>query len=166
MQENLVNALRSQRARIRERWETLLHAEPVTTPLADPDALVHLMEWTLGEIFRDLTAVPSRRRQGRRPTGGENRPSCPCGLNPLLAYFAVGEQVMREALVLAQAAASALDPLDRDASLVELDLVLHQIARREIESFCGVCQYRNAVPCAASAAPTPSSRAVLAGHAR
>jgi hypothetical protein len=142
MQENLVRALRSRLPEIRAQWEALLHAEPVKTPLAYPDSLVHLLDWTLEEIFQGLTTLPVRRRLTRKASSPTDRQICPCGRNPLLTYFAAGEQAVREGLVLAQAATPALDPIERDAALVELDLVFHQIARREIESFCGVCQYR------------------------
>ena len=145
MQAELVHALRTQRPQIRARWAELLHAEPVTTPLANPDALIHLLDWSLEEVFRGLTTLASRRRAGRHESS-DYKPDCPCGRNPLLAYFAAGEQAMREALVLAQAASATLDPIERDASLHELDVVLQHIARREIEAFCGVCQHRTAEP--------------------
>jgi hypothetical protein len=141
MQDYLVRALRSRLPEIRAQWEALLHAEPVKTPLAYPDSLVHLLDWTLEEIFRGLT-LPVRRRLTRKASPPNDRQICPCGRNPLLTYFAAGEQAMREALVLAQAATPALDPIERDVALVELDLVFRHIAQREIESFCGVCQYR------------------------
>jgi hypothetical protein len=114
--------------------------EPVATPLGHPDALAHLIDWTLDEVFRGLAALPGRRRPPRRAM---EWPECGCGRNPLLAHFAAGEQALREALVLAQAALPGLDPVERDASMQDLDLVVHAIARREIEAFCGVCQYRN-----------------------
>jgi hypothetical protein len=142
MQSALVSALRAQRPQICERWRALLHAEPVSSPLANPDALVHLIDWSLEEIFRALTTLTPRRRPGR---GGvlDYKPDCPCGRNPLLAYFIAGEQAMQEALVLGQSAAASLDPIERDASLAELKLVLHHFARREIEAFCGVCQHHH-----------------------
>lgn len=146
MQEPLVRALRSQLPQIRERWKALLHAEPVHTPLAYPDTLVHLLDWTLDEIFTGLTTLSLRRHMSRKLGSRDYRGECPCGRNPLLTYFAAGEQAMREALVLAQAALPSLEPIERDASLEELDLVFRQIARREIESFCGVCQHRGDVP--------------------
>lgn len=144
MQPELVDALRNRRPDIRARWAALLHAEPVNTPLANPNALVHLVDWTLDEIFRGLTMVSVRRRAGRVDAPAY-KPHCPCGRNPLLAYFAAGEQAMREALVLVQAAAASIDPIARDASLHELNFVLQHTARREIEAFCGVCQHRTGV---------------------
>jgi hypothetical protein len=158
MQETLLGSLRSQIPQIRARWEALLHAEPVVTPLAHPDALVHLLDWTLEEIFGGLSTLGSRRRPGRKSVSPEHRVECPCGRNPLLTYFAAGEQAVREALVLAQAASPTLDPIERDASWEELNLVFQQIARREIESFCGVCQYRQQESghiCSAAAAADP-----------
>lgn len=143
MQEELLNALRFRRPQIRDRWAELLHVEPAASPLGHPDALVHLLDWTLDEIDRALTQPAIRRRIGRRPVHAAVRFECPCGRNPLLAYFAAGQQVMQEGLVLAQAATPALDPFERDASLEELTQVLQEIARREIEAFCGVCQYRD-----------------------
>lgn len=142
MQELLVTALRARRPAIRSHWESLLRTEPVTTPLGNPDALVHLIEWTMDEIFVALGNPLARSRVGGTRFAQDERAVCPCGRNPLLAYFAAGEQAMREALILAQAAAAPLDPLQRDASLYELDLVFQQISRREIEAFCGVCQFR------------------------
>jgi hypothetical protein len=142
MQATLVDSLRAQLPQIRARWETLLHAEPVTTPLANPGAMVHLIDWTLDEIFLGLTRASSRRRPGRRSSHLDHRHECPCGRNPLLAHFAAGEQALQEALVLVQAALPSLCAIERDASLEELNIVLHQIAHREIASFCGVCQHR------------------------
>lgn len=142
MQESLVSALRAQRIQVRARWEALLRVEPVGTPLGHPDALVHLIDWTLDEIFTALTNPLARHRSSRTRGGGDESSHCPCGRNPLLSYFAAGEQVMHEALILAQAASSNLDPLERDTAFQELNLVLQQIARREIEAFCGVCQFR------------------------
>jgi len=44
--------------------------------------------------------------------------------------------------VLAQSGSASLDPIERDVSFEELNLILQQISRREIEAFCGVCQFR------------------------
>lgn len=136
-----MNALRSRSPHTRERWAALLHAEPVATPLGNPHALVHLIEWTLNEIFQSLTSHAGRRRFGRRLAVATHARDC-CGRNPLLAHFAAGEQAMREALIMVQAATPVLDPIERDASLEELNQVLRDVAHHEIEAFCGVCQHR------------------------
>lgn len=149
-----MSSLRFQTPQIRARWEALLRAEPINTPLAYPDALAHLIDWTIEEIFSGLSALATRRRFSRRPFTLEAQPHCPCGRNPLLNYFHAGEQAMREALVLVQVATPDLDPIERDASLSELDLVFRQIARREIEAFCGICQYRRAAGVVCAHAPT------------
>jgi hypothetical protein len=141
MQETLVSALRTRRPTIRAHWEALLRAEPVATPLGNPDALVHLLDWTLDEIFSELANPLARRRAGTTHAFEEHT-ECPCGRNPLLAYFAAGGQAMRDALICAQAAGAPLDPLERDSSFDELNLVLQHISRREIAAFCGVCQFR------------------------
>lgn len=140
MQASLLRGLRRHRSAMHARWDALLHAEPVTSPLALPDTLVHLIDATLDEVFfalmtSDAPFEPPRARLAARPR-------CPCGRNPYLAYFSAGEQALREGLVLAQAALLTLDAAVRDSSLAELDSVLHRISRREIETFCGVCQYR------------------------
>ncbi len=145
MQRALLAELHRRRFSIRARWDTLLHTEPVTSPLANPDALVHLIDTTIDEILTTLgnpAAFPTP-----LPTYGRQReePHCPCGRNPLLAYFAAGAQAMREGLILSQAALAPLDPRERDASLAELNTVLEDICRREVEAFCGVCQFRHAL---------------------
>jgi hypothetical protein len=142
MQESVVCALRAQRPQVRDRWAMLLRVEPVGTPLGHPDALVHLIDWTLDEIFAGLAHPLAGHDRGDPPTFAHAAPVCACGRNPLLTYFAAGQQAMREGLILAQASSHSLDPRERDASLAELDFVLEQIGRREVEAFCGVCQFR------------------------
>lgn len=142
MQDSLVRSLRTQRPQIRERWATLLRVEPVGSPLGHPDALVHLIDWTLDEIFTGLANPLSGHEFGTVRPAGESTPPCDCGRNPLLIYFAAGEQATREGLVVTQAASSGLDPVERDASLAELNQILRNIARLEIDAFCGVCQFR------------------------
>jgi hypothetical protein len=159
----LVASLRFQSPQIRARWEALLHVEPINTPLGHPDALAYLIDWTLEEIFHALGTLSHRRHPSRRNGTAEFGSKC-CGRNPLLTYFAAGEQAMHEALVLAQAAIPALTPIERDASLHELDLVLRQISRREIEAFCGVCQYHLITANGASARPLGDADAAQIGR--
>lgn len=165
MQEELLNALRFRRPEIRARWAELLHVEPAASPLGHPDALVHLLDWTLDEVDRALTHLSMRRRLNRRSAQAVSKFACPCGRNPLLAYFAAGQQVLQEGLVLAQSALPLIDPLERDASIEELTQVVQEIARREIEAFCGVCQYRDRSHTCGNTAPiTTTSCAVAAKH--
>lgn len=152
MQPPLVSALRARRPQMHAHWEALLRAEPVATPLGHPDALMHLIDWTLDEIFTALVNPLARQRAGATRFTPSHRFECPCGKNPLLAYFAAGAQAVREGLVLAQFDAAPLDPLERDAAFEELNLVLQQTAQREIESFCGICQLRSHASVAADSA--------------
>jgi hypothetical protein len=137
MQADLVRALSARRRDIRARWEALLRIERVNTPLANPEALVFMLDWTLDEVFTTLRNPPARRRAPSTPA------LCPCGRNPLLAYFAAGKQALVEALVLAQAEHTGLAATERDAALAELKLCVHEITRREIDAFCSVCQFRH-----------------------
>jgi hypothetical protein len=147
MQDEFVRALIARRREIHARWEVLLRIERVNTPLANPDALVFMIDWTLDEVFNALRHAPAKRRQ----TAAHDRPECPCGRNPLLVYFSAGCQALEEALVLVQAETPGLDPDERDSGFASLKLVMREISRREIESFCAICQYR-AHPAAAPAA--------------
>jgi hypothetical protein len=138
MQESMLTALRARRFQIRARWEDLLRIEKVTTPLAHPDALVHLLDWTLEEFFQAVASLPSR----RHPARAHPPSKCPCGQNPFVAFFAAGKQALRESLVLSQAENKDLSAFARDSELAELDQAFHQISQREIESFDAVCQPR------------------------
>ena len=146
MQDELVRALRARRAEIHERWEALLRIEKVNTPLANPDALVFMINWTLEECFATLRPAHGRRDHGLATDRSATKPECPCGRNPLLAYFAAGEQAIEEALILEQAGASAIDPVQRDEAFAELKRAVREIARREIEAFCSLCQFRPGPP--------------------
>lgn len=127
----------ARRPDLRQNWERLLRIEKTISPLAHPDALVHLLDTTLDEVFRDLA-----QRSPRRHASRAQAPHCPCGRNPLLAYYAAGRQALREALVSAQAANPGLSGHARDEDLQILNEVFDHIARREIEAFCAVCQFR------------------------
>ena len=137
MHLEILRNLMSGRRVVRDTWERLLRLERTTSPLAHPDALVHLVDPTLDEIFRHLLLRTPRVEPTRAPT-----PYCPCGRNPLLAFYYAGKQALREALVRTEAGLPGLTGPARDEALNSLDEVFDQIARREIESFCAVCQFR------------------------
>ncbi len=140
MHPELVSALRARRPEVHARWEALLRIERTTSPLADPDNLVHLINWSLDEIYRALPLPPLAKA----------RPAvCPCGRNPYLAYFQAGEQAMHEALVLCQVARPPADAIERDGALQEMKRVLSHFAHREIHAFCAICQFRRSAEPAA-----------------
>jgi len=140
MHDNLLRTLQGLRPTILERWEALLRAEPVTSPLANPDALVYLMGWTLDRFFSTLRGPSPGARLSER---GSNKPSyieesalCACKMNPLLAYFATAEQA------LIQTALPLLQPRERESMLSAVRLAMQAVAKREIDTFCAVCQRR------------------------
>ena len=139
MHESFLHALQTQRTSLRQRWEELLRAERVSSPMAQPDALVYLMDWTLDSLFNELKQPQYRRHRDRTGTGGP-RQGCVCGLNPLLGYFASGEQAIIEVLFVSDGYLAGLGATERSSSLEDLKQALNEVARREIDSFCAVCQ--------------------------
>jgi len=133
----VMRALAAHRPEVRANWENLLRLDRASSPLANPEPLVPPPHPTVEGVFR---ARP-RWWPARHPTRA-HAPSCPCGRNPLLAYFGAGRQALREALITAQAASPHLSAEQRDTALTCLEQVFSHIERREIESFCAVCQFR------------------------
>lgn len=156
MHETFLHTLQTNRGALCARWEVLLRAEPVSSPLANPDTLVHLMSWTLDHLVAEL----KRPRLRRRPDGQTKAPPCPCGRNPLLRYFATAERAIIETLFVNGVEIERLDPIERDAGLQELKIVLAHLARGEIESFCAVCQHTRP----AASAHAPMSTAAARSH--
>jgi hypothetical protein len=146
MQESLVNSLCAQRRGIHARWEALLRTERVTSALAYPDSMVHLIDWALDQLFAALREPAVRRRAEHSGGRAVTRPECPCGKNPLLAFFRAGEQAMLESLVLEQAAHRPIEPHERDVALNELCYAIRSMERREVEAFCSVCQHHHGPP--------------------
>jgi hypothetical protein len=142
MHDTLLRTLQGLRPTILERWEVLLRAEPVTSPLANPDALVYLMDWTLDRFFQALRGPLSRRRitdrGSNKSSPDDERELCACRMNPLLAYFATAE------VALMQAVLPTLQPRERESVLPAIRLALQAVAKREIDTFCAVCQRRHA----------------------
>ncbi len=141
MHDSFLRALITQRPQLRRRWEELLRAERVTSGMANPDSLIYLMDWTLDQLMNELRQSHYRRHLGNRASPSE-RQRCSCGMNPLLAYFSAAEQAVIEILFLAAGELSKLSSIERGASLEDLKSALHEVARRDIESFCAVCQSR------------------------
>lgn len=141
MHDSFLRALLTQRPQLRRRWEELLRAERVTSGMANPDSLVYLMDWTLEQLMNELRQLRFRRHLDGTSIPSE-RQQCVCGMNPLLAYFSAAEQAVIEVLFLSTGELSQLSSIERSASLEDLKRALHEVARRDIESFCAVCQSR------------------------
>ena len=145
MDERMLQALESQRTILHQRWDALLRVEPVNTPLGQPEALTHLIDFTLNTLFVALKSTHHPRRKQLKSVRDcvADHSLCPCGRNPLLAYFVAGEQALLETLILVQA-----DMPDRASTraedVQELKLVMAQVAHREIETFCALCQHKDA----------------------
>jgi hypothetical protein len=150
MHDNLQRTLHELRPTILERWEALLRAEPVTSPLANPDSLVYLMAWTLDRFVEILRGPIGRKRisehGSNKPAYIETRELCACKMNPLLAYFATAEQALIQTVL------PTLQPREREAVLPTVRLAMQAVAKREIDTFCAVCQRR------------PGSGAAAANH--
>jgi hypothetical protein len=140
MEKNLVQILKGRRAAIRRRWEVLLRAAKASDPLANPDALVHLMDWTIDQVLHALRQEPARRLK-RVPGYSAAQAACHCGHNPLLAYFLAGEQALIEAVAENWKQHSAVPP---ENAVAEVYLAFHGVAGRELGSFCAFCQHRDA----------------------
>lgn len=153
MQPVVLSHLRARRARIRHNWAVLLRTKPVTTPLAEPEVLMHLFDHTLNRIFATLKRPPSE----RRPTPFH----CPCGLSPFLAYFRTAEQILLEALVLVHAKRTPESSADERAQdVTELRSVIRLIGREEITLFGRICQHR--AQCLSCGQCPPTAAAELA----
>jgi hypothetical protein len=141
MQECWIQALSDRRHEIHRRWEALLRVERTDTPLANPDALVHMIDWTIDEVFKELRSKKIYRSGEPRSNVAALRADCHCGHNPFFNHFLAGEQALLEALVLVQTEEPSLDPVHRDTSVAELYLVINAIARSEVEAICSLCQH-------------------------
>lgn len=145
MHESLKLTLHDYRPTLLRDWEKRLRAAPASSPLGQPGALVHLMSWTLDRLVEDL----------RRPGRTHRRPPapCDCGHNPLIAYFVTGKAALNAVLALVALEHPELDPLDISAATEAADRAWQHLAKRELETFCTVCQYRIRAEGLASCAP-------------
>lgn len=135
--DGVIGRLKGLRPLIKQRWEALLRAEPVASPLASPDTLVFLMDETLDQLTtalhtRSLRTWLRRNQAVIAPLQGQ----CACGINPLLAYYTTGS------LALSEVAGEKLGP-----AFAEILLFYHSLAQKDIEALCGVCRYQGTDSC-------------------
>lgn len=140
MHPSFVAELRARHPALRLAWERKLRHEPITSPLANPDTLVLLMNRTLTE----LTAALEKRclhEPAQLPSAARTlRSGCLCGLNPLLAYFRVAGSVLPAVMSASADRCPELGAVEFAACLQELLAELHTLAQDEIRSFCAMCQ--------------------------
>ena len=116
--------------RIKAEWSRRLRIEPVSTPLANPDTLVYLMDETLAQLESLVRARFASRWISLRKIHLEPlRSLCPCGLNPLLVYFGAGAEALK--LVLAEDLAKG--------QKIMVCQAWHFLAQSEIEALCEGC---------------------------
>jgi hypothetical protein len=144
MQTDLLQELAAQRHSIRQRWEQYLRIEPVASPLGHPDTLVFGIRGALREIFALLRDPPAAPADPLTP--------CPCGKDPLHAFFVAGEQALLESLVLLQAHRPAIDAARCRTDIEELRHAVRHVAHREMSALARLCQ----------ASPSSPNRSVTA----
>jgi hypothetical protein len=138
VEKNAIRVLEQKRPLIKQRWEARLRAEPVVSPLANPDTLIFRMDQTLELLASALRTRSIRVWFKHHPVLlPPLRDNCSCRINPLLAYYTSGEAALRE--IAAPALGNALP---------EILLLYHGLAQREIEALCGACCQRGTGLCA------------------
>lgn len=139
MHSSFVAELSARRHALKHAWERKLRSEPVTSPLANPDTLVLLIDRTLDEFFAELARRTAETAPRPRVTRGAHD-GCLCGLNPLLAYFRVGAATVANLSHTGLTECPELDVGEFERCQQEALGVFQQIARRELRSFCDMCQ--------------------------
>lgn len=141
MHRSFVAEFAARRPAIKLAWERKLRKEPITSPLANPDTLVLLMDRTLDELAAVLAArCEAPAGSGVALPGRPLRGGCLCGLNPLLAYFRVLAGVLPAVLAGGAAACPQLGAAAFAACTQELLGELQGVAAEEIKAFCATCQ--------------------------
>lgn len=109
-------------------WSRRLHSEQPNSALARPEILAFRMDDTLRQLDALLRAEEVNGWPDRAPPPLlALRGKCRCGMNPLLGYYACGDEALR-------LAAPAPLPDHR-----RLQQAWYLLARREIQSLCSVC---------------------------
>jgi hypothetical protein len=160
MHRSFVAELSARRATIKQAWERKLRHEPVTSPLANPDTLVLLMDRTLEDLGAALAL--RCRAAGGDPAAANRalRSGCLCGLNPLLAYFRVAASVLPTVMCSGAERCPELNASAYAACLQEMQAELHTLAMEEIRDFCATCQTEIARGGRVSAVPHVTANAL------
>jgi hypothetical protein len=138
MSPEFLSALRTRGAEIQDRWRTLLRIEPVSGPLANPEALQYLIPHAWKQVLLAVGKPP--RAALSLAAARAQLPACNCGNNPYRAFFIAAEQAITEAAVLLQADQPASKRKESDVA--EIVFAVRSLARSEIDTFCGACTHR------------------------
>ncbi len=140
MHRVFVAELAARRAAIKQTWERKLRGEPVTSPLANPDTLVLLMDRTLEDLAAALSLRCRASAGEPTPPSRAQRSGCLCGLNPLLAYFRVAAGVLPSVMASTGEGVAELGATEYAGCIQEMLSELHNLAADEIRAFCATCQ--------------------------
>lgn len=139
MTQGFADELRAQRNVIKGVWERRLRAESVTSPMANPDTLVMMMDQTFDELLDTLVDTGTEGHRPR-PRGKRDGSGCLCGMNPLLAYFRTFALALCGVIQTGGRRFAEIDGATLALCLDETLLNLRDIAQRDIAAFCSVCQ--------------------------
>ncbi len=139
MHRSFVAELAARRPALKTAWERKLRHEPITSPLANPDTLVLMMDRTLDALETALRKRCADSPPPAAPMRGM-RTGCLCGLNPLLAYFRVAANVLATQMCSGADRCPELGAVGFASCLQEMLGELQLLAQEEIRSFCAMCQ--------------------------
>ncbi len=137
----VIRAMKAQRTFWCVRWEELLRAHPYRSPLANPDILVFKIPETCDEVFEQLQMFPVLLPVRKHRQGIEF--ACSCGLTPMLDYYQLGKEAMREAILRALRTVPDLSMAQSRDSRGAMEQVMDKLQAREIALLCSMCQLRS-----------------------
>ncbi|MGA3008252.1 MAG: hypothetical protein ABSE59_10215 [Opitutaceae bacterium] len=122
-------------------WEALLQAEPAAPFFSASDALVHLMDSTLAQVWDVLRSRSLAHWLGHSSSAGQPLwNTAGCSLNPLPPYFRTGERSLRLLARLVEDLLPELTVAEHAAQREELLAAFHSVAQGEVNLFCATCR--------------------------
>lgn len=117
---------------LKTAWQKRLRARPPVSALARVEILAHYMDASLKKLGDLLPVRPEELAPSGLAAWPDNwRVGCPCGINPLLDYYATGE----EALI-----AEFEELTDEEGN--RLRQCWRKLAGEELHNLCAICCHR------------------------
>ena len=136
----LLSALLARKATIKEQWRSTLQSCPAHSPLAHPDLLGYLIDETIDELTLALWQErPETTSSANSGLGTGSAFSISCAYNPYVGYFLAGESALVSA-IRTIAPTAELSENEILAEEIELLSAFRALSRREVVSFCRICQ--------------------------